>query len=188
MDIVRKNLENMSELLQLDNDILEDMVTNEDTTLLEESHQKPVMLIFLRHFGCTFCREALADISKTKNDICKQGFKIIFVHMSDEQTADKYFERYDLSGSTHIADPGCRYYKSFGLMRGSFNQLFGLNVWMRGFSAGLVDGHGIGKQLGDGFQMPGVFLIQHGEVKDQFIHKSAADKPDYSKLLQCCAV
>ena len=30
-------------------------------TLLEMSQEAPVMVIFLRHFGCTFCREAMAE-------------------------------------------------------------------------------------------------------------------------------
>ena len=33
------------------------------------SDEKPVLLVFLRHFGCVFCKEAMADLSKLKNEI-----------------------------------------------------------------------------------------------------------------------
>ncbi len=165
------------------------MIANNGKSLLQLSSEQPVMLVFLRHFGCTFCRAALAEISARKDEFESTGTSIVFVHMSDESTAGKYFNRYKLSHPIHIADPECRFYEAFGLVKGSFNQLFGLNVWIKGFQEGVVQGHGIGiKQLGDGFQMPGVFLIMDGEVREQYIHKSASDKPDYAKLINCCGV
>ncbi|MEL6989846.1 MAG: AhpC/TSA family protein, partial [Bacteroidota bacterium] len=106
---------------------------------------------------------------------------------SDFQTADKYFEEYNLNGITHISDPNCYFYKSFGLMKGSFKQLFGLKSWMRGYDAGVRKGVGIGKMLGDGFQMPGVFVIDKKEVREQFIHKYPSDRPDYENLISCCS-
>ena len=144
------------------------------------------MLVFLRHFGCTFCREALSDIATQRTQIEEKGMQIVLVHMSDVETAHQYFERYNLQGAVHVSDPECRFYQAFGLVKGSFNQLFGLATWIRGFSAGVVAGHGIGPQLGDGFQMPGVFVIQDGTIKSSFIHKLASDRPDYFQLAQDC--
>jgi hypothetical protein len=43
------------------------------------------------------------------------------------------------------------------------------------------------KQIGDGFQMPGIFMIRNGRVADSYIHKSAADRPDYDNIIACCA-
>jgi hypothetical protein len=71
------------------------------------------------------------------------------------------------------------------LLRGTFNQVFGLKVWLRTIDAGIVQGHGISrKQIGDGFQMPGIFLLKDGEIRSQFIHKSVSDRPDYEKLIR----
>ncbi len=166
---------------------MEQMVTNEGTSLRAISMEKPVLLVFLRHFGCTFCREALADISNRRQSIEESGVQLVFVHMTNNEIADRYFSRYGLEGATHISDPECRYYAMFGLTKGTFTQLFGLQSWIRGFQAGVMEGHGIGPMLGDGFQMPGVFVIQDGEVKESFIHKLASDRPDYLKLVECCS-
>lgn len=171
-----------------DTEVLSQMATNTGETLVDLSHQQPVLLVFLRHFGCTFCREALADIAKERETLEQAGVKVVFVHMTTDTVAERYFNRYNLEGVSHISDPECKYYAEFGLVKGNFTQLFGLSSWIRGFSAGVVAGHGVGPQLGDGFQMPGIFVIQDGEVKDSFIHKLASDRPDYNKLVKCCTI
>lgn len=171
-----------------ENQILEKMVANTGERLSEMSYEKPVMLVFLRHFGCTFCREALADISKRRADIEATGTRIVFVHMASDEIAERYFNRYDLEGATHISDPECNYYKAFGLVKGNLTQLFGLQTFIRGFEASIVEGHGLGPMLGDGFQMPGIFVIQESEVKESFIHKLASDRPNYVELAKCCAI
>jgi len=178
----------MVAVTNLDEELLSRMVLNTGETLSDFSRQQPVLLIFLRHFGCTFCREALADLSKQRETIENQGFSIVLVHMATNDIAERYFSRYELDGALHISDPDCKYYAAFGLVKGNFTQLFGLSTWIRGFSAGVVAGHGLGPQLGDGFQMPGVFVIREGEVKESFIHKLASDRPDYIDLVKCCVI
>ena len=48
---------------------IEEMKTNAGRTVAEISDNQPAMIIFLRHFGCTFCREALAEISHKRKEI-----------------------------------------------------------------------------------------------------------------------
>jgi hypothetical protein len=38
--------------------------------------------------------------------------------------------------------------------------------------------------VGDGFQMPGIFLLFHGEVLRSYRHQTAADRPDYVDLAE----
>lgn len=169
-------------------DILDQMITNTGLTLRETAAEHPVLLVFLRHFGCVFCREALSDIAKQRSEIESTGTVIVFVHMTDHDIAERYFARYELHNVLHISDPECDFYRAFGLVKGNFNQLFGLHSWIRGFSAGVVAGHGAGPQLGDGFQMPGVFVVQNGEIRESFIHRLSSDRPDYEELLKCCVM
>ncbi len=165
-----------------------DIIVSDGNSLGELSIDNPILLIFLRHFGCTFCREALLDISERREQIENEGVKVVFVHMSDTAMAEQYFKRFNLEGSLHICDPACDLYQQFGLVKGKFRQLFGLNVFIRGFEAGVMKGLGIGKAIGDSFQMPGVFVIKNGEIRESFIHKQASDRPDYEAMAQCCRV
>ena len=146
------------------------------------------MLIFLRHFGCVFCKEAMTDIAIRRNKFEELGFRIVFVHMSDTETANDYFSKFNLEGITFINDPHKRYYNAFGLFRGSFTQLFGLQTWIRGYQVKMKHDFPLesDKRLGDSFQMPGVFVLYEGEIKDKFVHQHAAQRPDYDRLLDCC--
>jgi hypothetical protein len=67
-------------------------------------------------------------------------------------------------------------------MRGHFRQLFGWRVWLRGFQSAILAGNGFGKLVGDGFQMPGAFLLQDGKIVAEHRHKNAADEPNYWQL------
>lgn len=169
-------------------DTITQMYTQNGESVYELSLKKDVLLVFLRHFGCTFCREALEELSKLKMEISQKNAQLVFVHMSTEEHAFKYFQKYDLLDIARVADPECTYYKNFGLIKGTFNQLFGFRSWFRGIEAGLIKGYGFGMQLGDGFQMPGVFLISKASIIAEFRHKFASDKPDYLKMVECQTV
>ncbi len=168
---------------------LQQMRTQHADTVATLSMRRPVLLVFLRHFGCTFCREAMAEIAQQRDNFERAGVEVVLVHMTNQEVADEYFERYQLDGISNVSDPPCQYYRAFGLLKGNFHQLFGLQSWIRGFEAGIVQGHWVGyQQLGDGFQMPGAFAIQDGEVQEKFVHRVASDRPDYWQMLQCCAI
>lgn len=167
--------------------IPDDMLTNDGESLKELSIQQPILLVFLRHFGCIFCREALKDLSQRQDKFKIQNVKLVFVHMADPEIAYAYFKQYKLGEVSFVTDQECKFYERFGLVKGSFNQLFGLQNWIRGFEA-TMKGAMIGiKQIGDGFQMPGVFYLENGKIKDQYIHNYASDKPNYDQMVNCCA-
>ncbi|MCF8243687.1 MAG: redoxin domain-containing protein [Saprospiraceae bacterium] len=170
--------------------LLEEMLTNEDTSVYNLTFQSPVMLVFLRHFGCVFCKEALHDISLRRKTIEQSGIKIVFVHMADGSTAVEYFQEFKLAGATFVCDPTQQFYQAFGLQRGSFTQLYGLKTWIRGYKVKQELGYELemAKRLGDSTQMPGVFVLQNGMVRDKFIHRMASERPDYEQLMQCCVI
>jgi peroxiredoxin len=157
-------------------------VTSAGESLLQLSRRSPVMLVFLRHAGCTFCREALADLGERRRQLEARGVRLALVHMSPPADFDTLLEKYGLGGVLHISDPEKQVYQAFGLGRGNLLQLFGPNLWARGFQA-MLDGHGVGKLVGDGFQMPGLFVIDQGEIVSSYIHRDAGDRPDYCSFI-----
>lgn len=158
--------------------------TSEDISIDEMSRRSPTMLVFLRHFHCPFCREALTELAALRPEIEKSGTRIAFVHMSGDAEALTFFSKYALGDLPRISDPSCVLYRAFGLPKGSLGQVFGLKAWLRGFKAGILQGHGVGGWFDDLFQMPGVFLLFHGEVLNSYLHHSIADRPDYLQILE----
>lgn len=150
-------------------------------TLAELSAQQPLLVVFIRHAGCTFCREALADVSAALPQLRERGVGLAVVHMSDSARAAPLLGHYGLGEIDQFSDPGCRLFRAFELARGSIWQLLGPVVWLRGLPA--IVRHGLGRIDGDGFQMPGAFLLKGGQIATAYRHRTAADRPDYLKLV-----
>ncbi|MEI7775406.1 MAG: SelL-related redox protein [Verrucomicrobiota bacterium] len=163
--------------------LLAETKDNRGSNLAELSQKHPLLLVCLRHSGCTFCREALTDLSAGRVGIEKNGTKLVLVHMGTVESFAAFTAKYGLSDVSAISDPERRLYRGLGLRRGKLSQLFGWRVWWRGQKS-FFDGHRPGALEGDGTQMPGVFLIQRGRVVRRFIHADAADRPDYAALAQ----
>lgn len=165
-----------------DVDIFPNIITNEGRNIKEISFSQPVMLVFLRNFGCTFCRQALSDISQQRSEIQSEGVLPILIHLNTDDVAEHYLNKYELSDIERVKDTEMRLYADFGLTKGNFNQLFGFKNWISGFNSAVIKGHGVRPPIGDGLQMPGIFLIDEGEIVHKFIHEHASDRPNYVEL------
>lgn len=165
---------------------IKDLKTDQGVSIYDSSQEGPVMMVFLRHFGCVFCREALKHIKNERSNWEKKGITIVLIHPSSKASGEVYLTQFDLLDVPSIADPECKIYEQFGLAKGSMSQLFGLSTFFRGFEVAAKGILPMVKQVGDGFQMPGIFIIYNGQIKDSYIHKSASDKPDYNQLIGCC--
>jgi hypothetical protein len=145
----------------------------------------PMLLLLLRHGGCTFCREAIADLEPLRNGLELEGVQLGVVHMAQPEVAPKDAGASagcsiapDLTHVPQFADPDRLLYRSVGLGRGSWRELFGPAVAARGLAA-FVRGHGVGALAGDGLQMPGAALIRDGELLGVRRHRHAGERPDF---------
>ena len=159
---------------------LEGARTQSGQTLAALSETSPVLLVFLRHAGCTFCREAIGDVARERGVIEAAGVRIVLVHMVDSEAIEKLVGKYGLDGVDRICDPDRILYQAFGLKRGSLRQLVGPKVFWRALSEGVLLRHGIGRLTADSSQMPGLFLIHESGIVRHFRHRTAADRPDYA--------
>ena len=131
-----------------------------------------------------FCQQALKELNMLREGIESKGFTLCFVHMATTQQGDDYFTQFGYTSVLHISDPSCKLYAQFGLIKGKFNQLFGLQVWLKTFETAMKNkSNTFSTYIGDGFQMPGVFTLHKGKVTDKYVHKLASDRPDYQKLI-----
>lgn len=150
-------------------------------TLRDLSYERPQLVVFLRHAGCTFCREALAELKRDREAIEKSGAGLALVHMGSPMDGTLTFDRYDLGDVHHFSDPQCVLYRAFGLPRGRFSQLFGWRVMRRAWEATRA-GHTLGALKGDGFRLPGAFVLDKGRIVAAHRALDAADRPDYKQM------
>ena len=143
----------------------------------------PSLVVLLRSFGCTFCREAMSDIAAVKPQLDAAGVRVAFIHGETQVEADPWFEKYGLRDVVRISDPGLDHYRAFSLGRTGVQALVDPVVWARGAMCALS--HGFGAQPADLMrQLPGVFLVRGNEVLAEYRHLSPADRPDYVALAQ----
>jgi len=157
--------------------------TTDGRNIGEMAEQGPLLLVFLRHFGCPFCKESLLQLKEYRARLEERGISIVVVYMVNDKVANEYLSTYDLQDLAQVSDPEEIFYKSFRLKRGSFIQLFGLKVWMRWVSLGWKKKLFNTRPEGDVAQMPGIFLLNDGRVVKQYVHRSVADTPDYEMFL-----
>ena len=146
-------------------------MTNTGERLDELADSQPQLVVFLRHAGCTFCRESLAELSKQRSQIESTGCGIVLVHLGQDD-GEEFFAKYDMqdvpshSGSELSAVPPIRS-ESWG----TSPNYSGVRVWIRGVIAGLIYGHGRGPIMGNSFQMPGIYLYHSGQVLRGYQHE-----------------
>jgi peroxiredoxin len=143
--------------------------------------RRPVLLVFLRHFGCAFCREAVAEISEKRGEIAGRGAPLAFVHLGTEEKAQWFFRPYGLLDVPRFSDPQGKLYEAFGLVRIELRQFLNFESIRRMLGAALK-GHFVGYPAGDIQRMPGAFLLERGEIRKAFRHKLVSDRPDYLAL------
>lgn len=150
-------------------------------SLAELSRERPQLVVFLRHGGCTFCREALGELAAGRERITAAGTGIVLVHMQTDADAEALFSQYGLAEVLRISDPNQRLYRAFDLKRGSLLQVAGPSVWLSGLTT-LLAGHLPGIPAADVFQLPGTFLVHDGKIVRAFRSETSAAKPDYCEL------
>ena len=105
------------------------------------------------------------------------------VHLGDPSQGREFFSRYGLDDVAQISDPDGQLYRAFGLRRAPPTEFFRWRTWVRG--ASIFARFGFGPMIGDGLRMPGVFLVERGEIVRAFRHESAEQVPDYLELAGC---
>lgn len=142
---------------------------------------RPTLVIFLRHFGCAFCKEMVKDVRAAAE--ASQGYPpALFIFQGEPEDGEEFFAK-AWPGSRAIADGSFRYYDAFGITRGTFMQTLGPAVWGCGMRA-LAKGHVNRRPVhGDPWRMPGLFLIEaDGKIVWCHRFKHVGDHPDWTTV------
>jgi hypothetical protein len=136
------------------------------------------LLYFVRHKGCIFCGEALSELSKLMPLLVQKMIRVRVITMSAQSETF-------MTGQPNMQfyiDPTCETYRAFGLEKGRLHQLFSPRVFWDGFKASLK-GYQIGPLEGDGFQMPGAFLVYQQRILSSAQPCLASEVIDIMKLV-----
>jgi len=165
-------------------DSLREFHTETGRPLLDLVDESPVLLIFLRHFACAFCAQALDRVAQVRTQIESRGVRPVFVHLGSPERAKPYFDYYKLTDVERISNPEATLYQlpAFALSRTNPYSHFLNPTVLKGWLKGAMFKYGIGMIKEDAEQMPGVFFLKDRKIVRAFRHRTIADEPDYLKL------
>jgi peroxiredoxin len=148
----------------------------------------PLVVMFMRHFGCAFCREQLIKVGRAQQDFEAAGAEIVAIFQySAEATADFCASR--KVGFECLGDPLREAYAEVEVGRGTRDQVLGRKIARR-YLGVIVKSRVTGStkadavQGGDMQQLPGTFVVgRDGRVVFAHYAVSSADNPPVLDVL-----
>lgn len=142
------------------------------------------LLVFLRHFGCMFCRETLSDMREIAERDPRFPSPLFFFQGSPSE--GRAFLRRYWPALRAVADPRAEFYEGFGVERGGLLKMLGPAVWAAK-SRAESKGHRNGERSGDIWRMPGVFLARGRQIVWAHEFRHAEDHPNYQQICEISA-
>lgn len=149
-------------------------------SLRDQLGAAPTLLVFLRHFGCPFCKETIAGLRAASQ--ASANYPAVLFFYQGSPTEGKAFLRRYWPEARAIADPDALFYDGFGIARGGIMQMFHpavIPALVRAGAKGFLGGDDGG---GDTRRMPGLFLARGGEVLWSHLARHQADHPEFARI------
>jgi len=147
--------------------------------LRDQLGEEATLLVFLRHLGCIFCRETVADLRAITDR--EPAFPPVLLFTQSTPVELRAFLRRDWPTARAISDPERRFYAAFGIERMSPFGLLRPALWSaeRRARAKGIEG---GERSGDIWRMPGVFLARRRQIVWSHEFRHAGDHPDWARI------
>ena len=98
-------------------------------TLADQIVSERTLFVFLRHFGCIFCREAIADIRAAEE--ADPDYPDVLFFFQGSATEGRVFLRRYWPRARAVADPELELYDAFGVGRASLLEGLGPKCFER---------------------------------------------------------
>lgn len=152
--------------------------------------ERPAVLVFVRHFGCVFCRQMAVEIHRARHDFEEADVELVVIgHGSPAQAAD--FRRQQNVDLPLLVDPERRVYELAGAKVATLPELIGPRQILRGLKATIVSrlrqgsiAVHQGRIVGHAAQLGGVLVIApDGSVRYAYLSEESGDNPPAREVL-----
>ncbi len=142
---------------------------------------RPAVLVWLRHFGCLFCKEQTAEFRARSDDVEAAGARLVFIGNGGVRYAGGFRDEF-CPDCTVLTDPQLQSYKLIGARSGVLNTL-GPQAWGAGVRA-FARGARQHRTQGSPFQQGGVLVVAPGDtVAYAYLSKAAGDHPSVDEVI-----
>lgn len=155
--------------------------------LREHWRRSPLIVAFMRHFGCSFCREHLTTLAAADERVRAAGGRTVAIFQYDAAMTQSFCDSRSIPFDC-LGDPERAAYDRIGLGSGTLRQLMGWQVIKRGRAAYRAGGGQGGSEGGSIALMPGSFVLDRdGGIVLAHYNRNAADNPDVELLIEAVA-
>lgn len=155
--------------------------TGEEVELASTWRDGAVVLVLVRHFGCQFCRQQVAELRGIVPEIEAAGASLVIVGNGTAEHL-REFQEGPGAGLTIYTDPSLRVYETLGARRASVRDVLDPQLILNG-ARSLRQGHLPGLLRGDRRQLGGTWVVRGGgEVVYEHLSAIAGDHPPLDDL------
>lgn len=149
---------------------------------LWRSAERGLVVVFLRHFGCLFCKQEAKRLAHDHERFVEAGLSVVAIGVGTPARAGKFARDHELPFPV-FGDWDLGSYRAFGLGRATASGFFNPAAHHAGLRA-VLRGNLPGLPTGDTAQLPGAFVIDpSGIVRVAHIGAHAGDNPTTGELL-----
>jgi peroxiredoxin len=147
--------------------------------------RQPLLLAFIRHFGCPQCKLMLSELQQSLHELEHHGIALAIITQGNPEETREFCLQY-APGMICLSDPDHKVYTAYGLGRGNLVQTFlSPEIWKgnsRAREQGFVPQMPPAGQ--DALLMSGLFIIgPDGRVRFPYYYDNIADHPALSQLM-----
>ncbi len=143
---------------------------------------RTAVLVFVRHFGCLFCRQQIAELAPYGDRIRSLGAELVVIGHGTLEETRAFRDEHQLPFAL-FTDPGREAYCALGMQRGR-RAILSPRVAARAATA-LWRGFRQTHIAGDPLQQGGVVVVRRGgEEIYRFISRDAGDHPPAPDILK----
>lgn len=144
--------------------------------------QRGLALVFLRHFGCPFCKEHAQELNRQRDGFDAVGVDIVMIGTGTPEQADAFRQDLGLRNRVLI-DPGRAAYRAFGLVEAPLRSLLDPRV-LAGGARAAIKGYLPQRPQGRPLQLQGQFLIDRaGTIRSVSRPRVMSEIPSATALL-----
>jgi peroxiredoxin len=147
---------------------------------------RTAVLVFVRHFGCLFCRQQIADIAPLVDRVRARGAELVVIGQGSVEEARAFRDGEERTVPL-LTDPSRNSYCALEMRRGLSSALTpavlarAFRAWRAGFRQS--------RAAGDPLQQGGVVVIAAGGVERfRYISQNAGDHPPPAQILRALDV
>ncbi|MDZ7728736.1 MAG: peroxiredoxin-like family protein [Dehalococcoidia bacterium] len=143
--------------------------------------EQPVVLVLIRHFGCLFCKEQVAELSKVTDRIHAAGGELVIVGNGGPEHVQWFVEDFGVQTPVYT-DPEAQAYRAVGAKRGLLTAMNPGSI--RAALGARRKGYKQTQTMGDAWQQGGVFIIlPDGSMPFRYVSDYAGDHPDPERVV-----